>query len=394
MFRQSHHICAKLIVNVSTKPFETCEACLPEPVLAFFIQDLRGGGAERSVARLLNGIVARDISTDLIVIERKGPFLDELDARVNVIELPQHRTMTSVPGLKRYIETRRPAAVVSSMTHTNVAAIVANLAARPRARLVVVEHNQHSRNVKLTRGLVRLSYRMVPLIYPKADLVAAVSEGVRDDLARITGIRSEQIAVLHNPVVDDAFEKSAVAEIDHPWLQSPGPPVVLGVGRFTRQKNFALLIEAFAVARKSRALRLIILGEGELRGELEAKVRALGVDEDVDLPGFDANPFRFMRHAAVYVLSSDWEGLPTTLIEAMACGTPVVSTDCESGPHEILLGGKLSRIVPVGSASALASAILATLETPGDREARIARANDFSLNRAVDRYLEAAGWLQ
>jgi glycosyltransferase involved in cell wall biosynthesis len=155
-----------------------------------------------------------------------------------------------------------------------------------------------------------------------------------------------------------------------------------------------LLIEAFAVARKSRALRLIILGEGELRGELEAKVRALGVDEDVDLPGFDANPFRFMRHAAVYVLSSDWEGLPTTLIEAMACGTPVVSTDCESGPHEILLGGKLSRIVPVGSASALASAILATLETPGDREARIARANDFSLNRAVDRYLEAAGWLQ
>jgi glycosyltransferase involved in cell wall biosynthesis len=260
------------------------------------------------------------------------------------------------------------------MTHTNVAAIVANLVARPRARLVVVEHNQHSQNAKLKSGLVRLSYRMVPLVYPKADLVAAVSEGVRDDLAKVTGIRPERIAVLHNPVVDAGFEKSAVAGIDHAWLRSPGPPVVLGVGRFTRQKNFALLIEAFALARKSRPLRLII--------------------EDVDLPGFDANPFRFMRHAAVYVLSSDWEGLPTTLIEAMACGTPVVSTDCESGPHEILLGGTLSRIVPVGDASALAGAILATLETPGDREARIARANDFSLNRAVDRYLEAAGWLQ
>jgi glycosyltransferase involved in cell wall biosynthesis len=367
---------------------------LSERVLAFFIQDLRAGGAERSVARLLNGIMARGVPTDLVVVNRKGTFLDELDPRVNVVELAEGRTMTSVRGLRRYIEARRPAAVVSSLTHTNVAAILANLSARPRSRLVVVEHNQHSQNAQLKRGLVGLSYRMVPWLYPRADLVAAVSEGVRDDLAAITGMRSDRIAVLHNPVVDQRFEDSALAEVDHPWLARPGPPVVLGVGRLTRQKNFPLLIEAFAEARKSRPLRLVILGEGDLRGELEAKVRALGIEEDVDLPGFDANPFRFMRRAAVYVLSSDWEGLPTALIEAMACGTPVVSTDCESGPQEILLGGKLSRIVPVGNAPALAKAILATLDAPGDRQARIARAGDFSLDRAVDRYLEAAGWIQ
>lgn len=365
---------------------------MSDPVLAFFIQDLRAGGAERSVARLLNGIVARGVPTDLIVIERKGAFFAELDRRVNIIELPQSRTITSVRGLKRYIETRRPAALVSSLTHTNVAAILANIAARPRARLVVVEHNQHSQNRTLKHGLVRLSYGLVRWLYPKADLVAAVSEGVRDDIAAASGIPTGKIAVLHNPVVDGGFAEHASAAIDHPWLAAPGPPVVLGVGRLTRQKNFPLLIEAFAEARKRRPLRLIILGEGELRPELEAKVRDLGIVEDVDLPGFDPNPFRFMRHAAVYVLSSDWEGLPTALIEAMACGTPVVATDCRSGPHEILLGGTLSRIVPTGNAGALAEAILATLDTPGDAKARMARAGDFSLDRAVDRYLQAAGW--
>ena len=365
---------------------------MSDRVLAFFIQDLREGGAERSVARLLNGIVARGVPTDLIVIRRQGTFFGELDARVNVVELPQSRTITSVRGLKRYIEKRRPAAVVSSLTHTNVAAILANLVARPRARLVVVEHNQHSRNRTLKRGLVRLSYGLVRWLYPKADVVAAVSEGVREDIAAAAGIPAGRIMVLHNPVVGNGLEARAAEPIDHPWLRAPGPPVVLGVGRLTRQKNFPLLIEAFAEVRRRRPARLIILGEGELRPELEARVRALGIADDVDLPGFDANPFRFMRHANVYVLSSDWEGLPTALIEAMACGTPVVATDCRSGPREILHDGRLSRLVPTGDAAALAEAIVATLDAPGDAGARVARARDFGLDRAVDGYLAAAGW--
>ena len=365
---------------------------MPDRALAFFIQDLREGGAERSVARLLNGIVARNVPTDLLVVKKRGTFLGELDPRVNLIELPQRRTITSVLGVKRYIEERRPAALISSMTHTNVAAILANLLARPRTRLVVVEHNQFSSNRVLKRGLVSVAYGLVRWLYPRADLVAAVSQGVRDDLARVTDLPAGSITVLHNPVVTNGLEAAAATEVDHPWLNQPGPPVVLGVGRFTRQKNFSLLIEAFAEVRRQKPARLIILGEGELRGDLEAKVRALGIADDVDLPGFDANPFRYMRRAAVYVLSSDWEGLPTALIEAMACGTPVVSTDCESGPREILGEGQLDRVVPRGDVHALANAILATLEVPGDRTARIARAQDFSLDRAVDGYLAAAGW--
>lgn len=364
---------------------------LGEGVLSFFIQDLREGGAERNVARLLNGVVARGVPTELVVIEKRGSFFDELDSRVRVVELPEKRTMTSVLGLKRYIERRRPRALVSSLTHTNVAAILANALARPRTRLIVVERNQFSLNRQLKRGLVRFAYRLVPRLYRQADLIGAVSEGVRDDLADKTHLPADKIEVLHNPVVSEGLAEKAEQKVDHPWLQPGQPPVVLGVGRLSTQKNFPLLIETFAKVRAQRPARLIILGEGNLRAALEQRIETLGIAADVDLPGFDANPFRYMRHAAVFVLSSDWEGLPTALIEAMACGTPVVSTDCQSGPREVLLDGRLGPIVPRGDAVALAGAILATLDDPGDRAARLARANDFSLERAVDRYLSITG---
>jgi glycosyltransferase involved in cell wall biosynthesis len=360
--------------------------------LAFFIQDLREGGAERNVARVLNGIVARDITTDLVVIRRTGSFFEELDPRVNVVQLPQTRTITSILGLKRYLETRRPTALVASLTHTNVAAIVANMLAKQRTRLIVVERNQFSTNRELKTGLVRMSYGLVPWIYRKADCIGAVSMGVRDDLAATTGLPAEKVEILYNPVVSEKLFLRADEPVTHPWLVDRSVPVVIGVGRLSPQKNFPLLIRAVAKVRKERPLKLIILGEGALRPELEALIRELNVEDDIDLPGFDANPFRFLKHASLFVMSSDWEGLPTALIEAMACGTPVVATDCDSGPGEILDEGRLGQIVPRGDVNAMADAIVTALENPGDAAARIARASEFSLDRAVDRYLEVARW--
>jgi glycosyltransferase involved in cell wall biosynthesis len=360
--------------------------------LAFFIQDLREGGAERNVARVLNGIVARDITTDLVVIRRTGSFFEELDPRVNVVQLPQTRTITSILGLKRYLETRRPTALVASLTHTNVAAIVANMLAKQRTRLIVVERNQFSTNRELKTGLVRMSYGLVPWIYRKADCIGAVSMGVRDDLAATTGLPAEKVEILYNPVVSEKLFLRADEPVTHPWLVDRSVPVVIGVGRLSPQKNFPLLIRAVAKVRKERPLKLIILGEGVLRPELEALIRELNVEDDIVLPGFDANPFRFLKHASLFVMSSDWEGLPTALIEAMACGTPVVATDCDSGPGEILDEGRLGQIVPRGDVNAMADAIVTALENPGDAAARIARASEFSLDRAVDRYLEVARW--
>lgn len=365
--------------------------------IAFFVQDLRGGGAERNIVRVVNGIAARGVPTDLVLVSREGPYLAELDPRVNVIELAEKRTLTSIWGLRRYLRAVNPAALVANLTHINVAACFARVLAGYRGKVIVVERNQYTRNRELKSGLVRLTYDAVRYAYRFADVIGTVSTGVKDDLAAATGLSPARMQVLYNPVVGPELAGLAAQEPDHPWMQKSGihdagDPVILAVGRLTRQKNYPLLIDAFAQVRKHRPARLLILGEGELRADLEAQVARLGLGDSVAMPGFRANPFAFMSRAALFVMSSDWEGLPTVLIEAMACGAPVVATRCDSGPGEILEEGRYGRLTPMGDAPALAQAMIATLDDPGDRAARIARAGHFNLDSAVDRYLALAGF--
>ena len=366
-------------------------ASSPSPLLAFFMHDLRAGGAERNIVRLVNGVAAKGIRIDLILISKSGVYFEELDPRVNIVELAQSRAATAPIGLARYLDTHRPAALISSLTHINVAAILGRAIARHRPRLVVTERNQFTRNRELKRGLVRLSYALVPMLYRKADVIGAVAEGVRDDLAQATGLPASRIEVLHNPVVSDDLVRRSRKHPDHPWLADRTMPVIISVGRLTRQKNFRLLIRAFAQLRKQRQARLIILGEGELREELIAEAARLGVDDDFDLPGFDPNPFSYMASADVFVSSSDWEGLPTALIEAMACGTTIVATDCASGAREVLDGGRYGRLVPMGDADAMTRSMAEAIDRPDDRNLLTARAQVFNLDNSVARYLDVAG---
>lgn len=358
--------------------------------VSFFLQDLRGGGAERSVVRLANGIAARGIPTDIVLIRREGVFLDEVAPNVGIVPLGSRRTAESVYHFARYLRRERPQAVFSHMTHTNVAAVLAREFSGAGPRLVLVEHNRFDVALARKKGLVRLAYKAVPLAYRRADFVAGVAERMRERIGAVTGLPESRITTLHNPVVSpELFDKAAAAP-DHPWLADGGAPVLLSVGRLTRQKNFPLLINAFADVVKRRPSRLVILGEGEERANLEALVASLDLGDSVSLPGFLPNPFALMSRAAAFVMSSSWEGLPTVLIEALACGVPVISTDCESGPDEILDGGRYGRLVPVDEPQALADAIVATLDDPGDKAARISRAKEFDTDNAVDRYIALA----
>ncbi len=358
--------------------------------IAFFVQDLRGGGAERSVVRLVNGVAKRGYPTDLIVMKAEGPFLAEVDPAVRVVTLDVARTAKAVPALRRYIEESRPVALFSAMTHTNVVSVIAARLARFRTRLILVEHNQFAANRRRKRGMVRLAYGLVPLVYRFADRIAGVSSGVRDSIAEAARLPVSRVDVLYNPIVTPELAQRGEETVEHPWLGA-NAPVLLAVGRLMPQKNFSLLIEALALIRDRTPARLIILGEGEERAALEQQVRALGLEDRVDLPGFRPNPFAFMRRCQLYVMSSDWEGLPTVLIEALALGMPVVSTDCRHGPAEILDKGRFGRLVPTGDAVALGDAILAALANPGDAAPRLARASDFSADKAIDAYLALAG---
>jgi glycosyltransferase involved in cell wall biosynthesis len=227
--------------------------------------------------------------------------------------------------------------------------------------------------------------------YVWADGIVAVSEGVAEHLSHTSGLPRDRITVIYNPVVSPQLTDKARQALEDPWFARNQPPVILSVGRLTMAKDYPTLLRAFVLLRKRREARLLILGSGETRAELEQLVRSLGIEQHVRMAGFVANPYAYMARAAVFVLSSAWEGLPGALIEAMACGCPVVSTDCRSGPAEILDHGRFGRLVPVGDAAKMAGAIALALDEGrgvATRDAR-ERAMDFRVERATSAYQAA-----
>ncbi len=360
--------------------------------VALFLPSLEGGGAEGVVVGLAAGFSERGLQVDLVLPRAVGSYRNQVTPGVRIVDLRAPRVLASLPALVQYLRRERPQALLSTLDHANLVALWARRMARVPARLVIREANTLSRvSQRETQVKTRLMPRLMRRFYPWADAIVAVSEGVAGDLAQAIGLPRERIRVIYNPVVTAQLLARAQKHPGHAWLAPGQPPVVLGVGRLTAQKDFATLIRAFARVRQERPVRLLILGEGEARPELEALVQQLGVAADVDLPGFAENPFAYMARAAAFVLSSAWEGLPNVLIQAMACGCPAVSTDCPSGPAEILDGGRYGPLVPVGDVDALARAIHGTLASPLPAERLRQRTEMFSAERIVGQYLQILG---
>lgn len=362
--------------------------------LSIFAPSLAGGGAERVVCLVAGGLAARGVDVTLVLCQASGSYLADVDSRVRVVDLGASSMPQALLPLVRHLREARPTALLAAMSHANVTAALAHCIARSRARLILSEHAHLSSVLTAHPGWrMRATALMMRWTYPRADRIVSVSDGVTTDLLQRIPLDTRRVVTIYNPVVDDTLRARAKAQPACTWLsaQAPcDPPVVLAAGRLVPQKDFATLIEAFALLRHTRPARLLILGEGDLRAPLTAQVARLGLENDVALPGFEPNPFSAMRAAQLFVLSSRFEGLGCVLIEAMACGTPVVSTDCPSGPHEVLEGGRWGRLVPVGDVKALAAAMAAALDDPSPPDVSL-RAEDFSVARAVERYVQELG---
>jgi len=361
--------------------------------LSLFLLSLGGGGAERVGVNLAKGFAEiHKAEVDLVIAKAQGSPAYRIPPGINVVSfeiksLPQN-VCQAVIKLSRYLRREKPTALISLVDHYNFLPLLANKLARTGTKIIVSFHinlSLRARNTPTVKS--KLIPYIVRFFLPWADAIVAVSKGVAKDLAEITGLPEERIRVIYNPVVTPELFAKAEEPVDHPWFRPGEPSVILGVGRLTAQKDFPTLIRAFALVRKKRSARLMILGEGEDRPKLEALVRELGLENDVALPGFVDNPYKYMKRAAVFVLSSRWEGFGMVLVEAMACGTPVVATDCPSGPREILEDGKWGKLVPVGDAKQFAHAIEATLDEPMHPEV-VRRAGDFTLEKAVDAYMD------
>jgi glycosyltransferase involved in cell wall biosynthesis len=362
--------------------------------LALFLPSLVGGGAERVMVNLANNMASKGLKVDLVVANAEGAYKNQVASNVNIVDFKSERSLASFPKLISYLRGEKPKALISALEHTNVLAIWAKRLAFVPTKNIITEHISSSLisyAAGYTPSKLRATLYAMRFTYPLAEKIVTVSQGVADDLVQTIGINKNKLEVIYNPVLNDAMFEKAEQPIDHPWFQPGQPPVLLGVGRLEPQKDFPNLLRAFALLRKKQNAKLVILGEGKLRGELEALVKELGVEEDVQLPGFNSNPYAFMKRASVFVLSSVLEGLPTVLIEAIALGTPVVSTDCKSGPRGILGSSGYGTLVPTENPEALAAAIEKTLSLPGQTidQNKLKR---YTSDEATNHYLRVAGF--
>ena len=355
-------------------------------VIALLIPDLRGGGAERVAVNLANSFAQRGYAVDMVLLSATGEFLEHLLPGIRVVDLQVKRMRGALFPLVRYLRRSRPAAVLACMWPLTVTALWARTLARVPTRVFVAEHATWSQSELLERWSVGWQVRTtMHRFFPSADGIVAVSQGAADDLARFANLDRNAITTIYNPVVGDAKPSASAPLAPAGWWTGPHRKV-LAVGTLKLIKDYATLLHAFARLRQRVDARLLILGEGECRAALQAQVRQLGIEASVFMPGFTQDPSPYYQHADLHVLSSTGEGLPTVIIEALAVGTPVVSTDCPSGPREILSDGQFGRLVPVGDAAALAAAMAESLEATHDTAALKARAQDFSIDKAVDRY--------
>ncbi|OED36851.1 hypothetical protein AB833_25935 [Chromatiales bacterium (ex Bugula neritina AB1)] len=332
--------------------------------IAFFFPSMVDGGAERVTLNLINHLAEHySYQLDLVLVEATGAFLEQVSGQVRVINLNASRTLFSVRGLVKYINDEKPHAILSGMDYVNVISLISVKIARHPVRTVACLHINMSAqlaNPSVFRG--RFITPFVRLTHPWADVIVATSKGCGEDFLKVTGVGHDNMEFIYNPTITDAILPRAREQIEHKWFSDgDDTPVILAVGRLAHQKNFALLIDAFAIVSATSNARLLILGDGADRADLEKKVVDLGLSESVDMPGFVDNPYAYMAACEVFALSSRYEALPAVLIEAMYCGAKCVAADCPSGPREILDNGKYGWLVPVGDKEALASGLVSAL---------------------------------
>lgn len=361
--------------------------------LAFFLATSGHSGVDRIITNLVRELAARKLSIDLLRIENHGPYIQPELQNVRIINLGTSHVNTSLVPLLNYLRCVCPYAMLCDKDRVNRLALWAKKLAGVPTRIVVRIGTTVSKNLERRSPWARWSqYISMRCFYPWADAIIVPSYGAALDLSRITRLTQDRIKVVPSPVVSGTLTQWAAEPVGHPWFAPDGVPVILGVGELCARKDFATLIKAFAKVRQQRSSRLVILGEGRQQERLKNLVCNLGLESDVLFRGFVTNPYAYMSKAALFVLSSCCEGAPVVLMEALAVGLPVVSTDCPSGPREILQNGLLGPLVPVGDVDAMAQAIISTLDNPPAAPFLKSAAAPYSVSASATQYLAALGF--
>lgn len=368
--------------------------------ITFLLPSFQPGGLQRVAINLLKQMHQLGIPLDIVVASGEGAYLNEIPAGIRVIDF--HRPIEDrissasriIFPLVRYLQKEKPQALVSHLNVFNVVAAMAKMLAISPVNLILVEHTSFSITYDKRTKHYGIREEALPILrrwfYPRADGLVAVSKGLAQELETYLRMKPGSIQTIYNPVIDESLNSTVKVPLEHPWFQPGEPPVILGMGRLSQEKDFPTLIRAFLLVRQLQPARLVILGEGKEQSKLNSLIHKLGLENDVAIPGFVSNPYPYLAGSAAFVLSSYREGLPTVIIEAMAVGTPVVSTDCPNGPAEILDRGKYGELVTVGDSEAMAKAILRVL-SGNSKSIDASWLEQFTLTTATQKYLDLMG---
>ncbi len=349
--------------------------------ISLFLYSLRGGGAEKMMVKIANELHQRGHDIDLVLVHADGPYKSLIDPSVSMTEIGGKNTFKILYNLWSYVRKSHPDVLLSTMEIPNIVSI---LATRTPNSVPVVIRIANINSMKRREG----KYKLIPLlkrhIYPRSEAIVTISDGVAHDLSDVTGIHESEMKTIYNPAFDPEILEMKCEPVDHEWLNDEDKRVVIGVGNMKPQKDFPTLLRALSLLEED--VHLIILGKGRGKSNLHELATQLRIDDRVLFPGFVDNPYAYMSKADVFALPSAWEGFGNVIVEAMACGTPVVCADCPGGPAEILGEGTYGPLVPVGDDQAMAKAIKNLLIDPTDSKELKSRAEEFSVENIVDQY--------
>lgn len=363
---------------------------MPKERIGIFATFLQGGGLERVLLNLMEGFIDRGYAVDLLLFTAEGPFVELIPDDVQVINLGSPRIRASIQTVRQYLRKEKPKVLYCAESDRGFEGVVAGLLSMSGTRVMIGIHTIEANERPDYLDDRHKKYLMIKrFVCPLASKVIPVSHGLIDAITKDLSVPKRKMHVIYNPVVTEKLTTDMHKPVDHKWFKEKTIPVVLTAGRLVDIKGYDVLIRAFKEAIPHVEARLLILGEGDQRESLTALVQELELEDYVDMPGFVDNPYAYMKNADLFVLSSEFEGLPTVVIEALACGTPVVSTKCPGGLSEILQHGEYGTLVPVGDHKALGQAIVEALQSDHDISKLEKRAEDFSEDKSIDDYLKA-----
>ena len=354
--------------------------------LAFFYRQLNQGGIQRVIVNCANYFAEHGHEVCIILMKREGEYHELLHTGVRVIYFESLNKIRLYRSLRSILEKEKFDLLFSATPDLNTLTLLYKIFSRTKTKIVISEHNNTRvffKHMKLS--LSKLSFLSIPILYRFADAIVAVSKGLGDNLRKVALLGNDKITVIFNPAYSALLEEQLSLPVTHEWFGPRAIPVIISVGRLTEAKNHQLLIEAMHLLSKKRTARLLIIGEGHLREALQQQIDHLGLSHLIQLPGFKLNPVSWIREADLFVLSSDYEGFGVVLVEALAAGTTIVSTDCNYGPAEIL-DGACGYLVPVGDAPALAAQMDFAIDHPISRSSQVARAKEFSTESIMRKY--------